>query len=121
MILAALLLGGTVLVSGTGATQADFNFKIAVPRDGIYRVTYDELGHEGVAPDSSMLALYERGIEVPIQVNDEGDGRFGEGDSITFIGRRLQGDHSWFSEHSGNNIYRLTLKEDSGRRRETVV
>ena len=87
MILAAFLLGATVLASAsTGITLSDFNFKIAVRDDGVYLVNFDSFAYNGPRPESASLFLSERGMAVPLQIDDGGDGFFGPGDSFTFNG-----------------------------------
>jgi hypothetical protein len=56
---------------------------------------------------SADLALTWRGREVPIRVVDGGDGRFGDGDRIEWVGRRLHGPESWYDAYSVDNVYLL--------------
>ena len=52
------------------------------------------------------LTLTQNGKEVPIRVVARGD-RFGDGDHIEWIGRRLHGPASWYDPFSVNNVYVL--------------
>lgn len=84
-------------------------FNVAVVEDGHYRLRFEALGR-GVKPvPTDALVLTERGSTVAIQVDDGGDGVFGRGDSLRFIGRRLAGAHSWHNQYSRYNVYQLQL------------
>ncbi len=102
-----------LLISCTPDRDPAFGFRVAVVDDGIYRVGYDALGHAGPPPVSSGLRLSVGGQPVTFDLDDGGDGRFGPGDSLTFLGRHLAGENSWFSPWSAENIYLLTT---SGKR-----
>ncbi len=91
---------------------------LSVAEPGVYRVTYDDL--VAVSPigavDSALLGLSSQGSPVPIWVDDGGDGSFGEGDSLEFLGRHLGGDVSFYNEHSHFNRYRLSFDGSSALR-----
>ncbi len=110
---------GVVLLAAAAPVAAATAFRIYVEEAGAYRVTYEELRRSGLARgavDPDNLALTSGGDEVPIRVDDGGDGRFGPGDRIEFVGRHLPGHRSYFSEHSLLNVYRLTVGGPGGRR-----
>lgn len=102
-----LLLSVLLLSCESGHAQMIFN--VAIIDDGNYHLVFEELGQLKKPVASGALRLYERGDPVPIQVNDGGDGFFGPGDSIRFVGRRLAGSNSWYNEYSRHNIYQLHL------------
>ncbi len=93
-------------------------FKIYVTESGVYRVTYEELQEVGLAGPirSRRVALTLRGQEVPVWVAGGGDGRFGPGDRIEFVGEQLRGHRSFYDEYTLLNAYRLTLGGPKGRR-----
>lgn len=68
--------------------------KIFVSREGIYHLSSADLAAWGVdlsSVDPRTLRLENRGIEQPIYVAGEADGRFDEGDYIEFWGENLHG------------------------------
>jgi hypothetical protein len=98
--------------------QAADAFWISVVEDGAYRVDYDALAALeplGVV-DSALLAVTNKGQDVPIWVNDGGDGSFGPGDYFEFIGSHLASEISFYDEHSKYNAYHLTLGATGGAR-----
>ncbi len=113
----ALLLA--VLVLLLASDRGPWDFKIYVTESGVYRVTWEELREAGLrrrSIDSRDLALIQGGAEVPIWVADGGDGRFGPGDRIEFVGELLSGDRSFYNEYSLLNVYRLAAGRSRGLR-----
>ncbi|MCX7607512.1 MAG: C25 family cysteine peptidase, partial [Bacteroidia bacterium] len=64
--------------------------KLLVGKDGVYRVTAVQAGISGIP--SSSLRLFWRGQDIPIYVQDGGDGIFEGGDYIEFVGYRNDGE-----------------------------
>jgi hypothetical protein len=116
MVLAALVLSSSVLLSAAGADFPDFQYKLDIAGDGVYRLGFEDLDYTGDTLPSNRLGVFVRGSEVPAWVEDGGDGRFGAGDTISFVGRRLEGRNSYFDEHSRYNVYWLVLKDRDGLR-----
>lgn len=89
-------------------------FKIFLSDPGVYRVPYEELAKAGLAgqPETAALRLSNRDEGVPLYVADGGDGRFGPGDHLEFVGDRLAGEVTYYNEHSNLNVYRLRLDAD---------
>ncbi len=82
-------------VSATASATTPF-FKVAVPKAGIYRLTYADLlanAPELLQADPATLALRAEGLEVPISIRDASgnpgdlDGHFDVGDVLEFYGR----------------------------------
>ncbi|MEO1087573.1 MAG: hypothetical protein AAFY88_25320, partial [Acidobacteriota bacterium] len=93
-------------------------FKVLVEADGVYRVDFQSLAAEGLEPaPSDRLALEVAGDSVPLWVEDGGDGVFGPGDHVEFVGQRLRGERSWVHDFAWLNVYRLTLDGDGARMR----
>ena len=90
-----------------------FSYKLAIEEDGVYRLRFDDLDFQGEWPDSSTLQLVNGARTVPISINDGGDGRFGPGDHIAFIGQHLSGEYSNYNEFSRYNIYYLSSSTDA--------
>src|SRR4030067_3442880 len=71
--------------------------KIPVTREGIYKITYNDIGYygqsSGIDPkliDPHQVHLYNRDRDVAIYVYGEEDGQFGQGDYIEFYGIPIQ-------------------------------
>ena len=85
-------------------------FRISLAEDGVYRVTYEDLVAAGLgAPTlpARRLGLFNRGDAVPVWVHDGGDGVFGRGDWLEFVGERLKGETSHYNEYTNLNVYVL--------------
>lgn len=95
------------------------SFKISVADFGVYRVTFEDLVAAGL-PATGLppggLELSHLGQEVPIWVEDSGDGLFGPGDWIELVGEHLSGQVSYFNEVTRYNVYRLRTDAEGGRR-----
>lgn len=99
-------------LAATGqAAEAPPAFKIQVERDGAYRVRFEDLRFDGSLPTSS-LGLFHEGKPVPVFVEDKGDGRFGPGDWVEFLGDHAKGEVSHSSEYSRYNAYVLRFDVD---------
>lgn len=85
---------------------------LGVKDDGIQRITFDALKRGGLSLGSgvasSALMLKDYGARVPLFVDDAGDGEFGPGDAIEFIGKRT------INRYSNTNW--LTLSMDGSAR-----
>jgi uncharacterized repeat protein (TIGR01451 family) len=70
------------------ALAADASIKFLVTEEGWYSVKRSDMVAAGFDPGSvsSALALFADGNEVPLLINDGGDGNFGSGDSVQFYG-----------------------------------
>jgi hypothetical protein len=69
-------------------------YKIPVARDGIYRITYNDLLNAGFPvnnADPRRIQLFHRGVEQGIHVEGESDARFDAADFIEFYGRKNDG------------------------------
>lgn len=104
---------------GSGADGSEIvAFKIYVTDTGVYRLTHEQLAGAGATGDfaSTRLALVNRGREVPVWIEDGGDGRFGPGDHLEFVGEHLAGAHSYFDDYARFNVYRLSTGSTGGAR-----
>ncbi|HYC62215.1 MAG TPA: C25 family cysteine peptidase [Thermoanaerobaculia bacterium] len=86
--------------------------KIRVSREGYYRVTRAQLAAGGFDPgsDSRTLSLFVDGSEVPIAVNDGGDGKFDASDAIEFYAIGMD------TTYSGTRTYWLVSGNATGLR-----
>jgi len=66
------------------------------------------------------LTLLNRGTEVPIRVTGAGDGKFGAGARIEWLGQRLHGPQSWYDTYSNVNVYQLAAQPGKHARMHEV-
>jgi Peptidase family C25 len=64
--------------------------------------------------DPQKMHLYHDGIEVPIYIQGEDDGKWNPGDYLEFIGKRAKGENSYHSFYSPTATFILTW--DGGQR-----
>ncbi len=110
-------------------------FKIAVARDGIYRVTESDLIAAGLpnSIDPANLQLYHRGIEQAIWVEGQEDGQLNAGDFIEFFGQKNDGTldaelyatpasqpHRYYNLFSDTTYYFLTVGPTAGKRMPVI-
>ncbi|MDX1644889.1 MAG: hypothetical protein R3244_11085, partial [Thermoanaerobaculia bacterium] len=91
------------------AGEEPTRFKILTEREGIHRISFEELERAGLPPGTDRLALTNRGRTVPMLRRDP-DGRFGSGDEILFHAEHLEGEFSYYHEHTRYNVYFLELE-----------
>lgn len=86
--------------------------KISISREGTYRVTRAQLAAAGFDPGAEprTLSLYADAQEIPIAVNDGGDGRFDATDSIEFYAYGMD------TAYSGTRAYWLINGNSAGLR-----
>jgi hypothetical protein len=102
---------------------AQVYYKIQIARNGIYRITYNDLQQSGFLvnnPDPRDIQLFHRGEEVAIHVEGQLDGSFDPADFIDFYGMRNDGKreqslyepgaqpHSFYSLYTDSSTYFLT-------------
>ncbi|HXT49440.1 MAG TPA: C25 family cysteine peptidase, partial [Thermoanaerobaculia bacterium] len=112
---AAWLCASLVAAAATAApvsSAGSARFRIDVRDDAVYGISYGALAKAGLAgqPASSSLALTNRGTPVPLWVEDGGDGRFGPGDRLEFVGRHLAGTVTYRDPYSAFNVYVLDVE-----------
>ncbi len=133
VILITLLVGtwGNVALAGTSEVSEDIvplavqgvpatglSYKIRVERDGIYRLTYDDLSAAGIPVDvldPRTFRIWEQGTEVAVYVVGEGDGSFDPGDAVIFYGKmartRYQDPNVYWLTYGGANGLRMTTRD----------
>lgn len=94
------------------ALAGQSSIKLAVNRNGWYRVTQPELLAAGLNPnvDPRKLQLFVRGVEVPIAVTSAQPARFGPNDYIEFYGQALD------TPATDTQIYWLSAGSKAGKR-----
>ncbi|MCS7229605.1 MAG: C25 family cysteine peptidase [Candidatus Kryptonium sp.] len=106
-------------------TSQEFEYKIFIRKDGIYKITYEDLKKSGIdlkGTKASKLKLKNNGLEIPIYVYSGGDGIFNEGDYIEFYaeGRKnkfANGKRDLYNDpFTDVNVYFLEIGESDGMR-----
>ncbi len=112
------------LISGR-VWAGQLTLKIPVTQEGIYRITYDELGYYGqpygidpknIAP--SQIHIYNRDQDVAIYVYGEEDGKFDQGDYIEFYGVPIQPGEPEY-KYTDENVYWLKVNASTTLRMQT--
>jgi hypothetical protein len=113
----ALIAGGALATAAHAATPAP-RFRIELSQPGVYKVAYEDLARGGaVSPlPSAGLGLSNQGHPVPVWVRDGGDGTFGPGDWIEFVGEILPGESAYFNEYTSRNVYVLSSGQAAPKR-----
>ncbi|HLA69389.1 MAG TPA: C25 family cysteine peptidase [Bacteroidota bacterium] len=111
--------------TGTWFTPGQEFVKIPIARDGMYRLTYNDLLAAGAVPTSLNLQnadLYYGGQSISFGVTGDVNGIFGSGDTIEFYGSRLFDSPRILNEFSDTSVYWLTFSGLGGKRTiDTVV
>ncbi len=96
-------------LSATAAAATPPVFKIYVDEDAPYRVNYEDLVAAGLDEDlpSAGVQVLHDDHPIPTWVEDGGDGTFGSGDWVEFLGEHPPGWISYNDEHSRYNVYFL--------------
>lgn len=122
--LASLLLAAASAAAAPQPAAPPFNpdppkacaFTVLVDRSGIHQIRYESLQEAAAAEEpkialaalrSTELHLTHLGETVPIWVADGGDGVFGKGDHLEFLGEPPRGERSAYDERVRFNAYRL--------------
>lgn len=111
-------------------------YKIPVAKNGLYRLTYEQLRAAGMptaSVDPRKFQLFHRGVEQAIIVQGEGDGVFHSSDVVEFYGTRNDGTldtelyeqpayqpHRYYNLFSDTTSYFLTIGTANGKRMEVV-
>ena len=110
--------------------------KIPVAKNGLYRISYDDLQQAGFhsSKDPVLLQLFHRGTEQAIIVEGADDGTFSSGDYIEFYGRKNDGTldaslydqpayqpHTHYNLYSDTTSYFLTFGDAPGKRIKTFT
>jgi len=117
LLIPMLLLACAATTSAVWAVDAPPVFKIYVEHTGIYEVSFerlDEVGLGGPMP-TATIGLRNFGTPVPVWIEDGGDGRFGPGDRLVFMGETLRGEYSYLDPYSRLNCYVLDFSDPAPR------
>ena len=107
-----------------GLDPAAEYYKIRIREDGLYRLDASWFTDAGIAlhpGDLERLKLFLNGREVPLDVQDDGDGVLDEGEGVIFYGEyRRAPDRDFENELGREHVYWLSLDGRPGRRFEGV-
>lgn len=114
-----VLLAILIAAASSGAIAQVQRFRVLVQDDGVYRMDYARLVEAGLeGPVASVsLALANRGQAIALRVDDGGDGEFGPGDRIIFVGSSPRGEHHHHHEYTPFNVYLLSTASSQSARR----
>lgn len=105
--------GGSITsAQGVEATSTT-TLKIGVTEDGMYGLTYTDLTGAGfnlANLDPRRLKLQNQGVDIPIYIEGEADGRFDPSDTLLFYGTAMTG------IYTTENIYWLSQDQAQGLR-----
>lgn len=124
----------------TGNEWIDYNrpyYKIPTAKDGIYKLTYNDLANAGVpvaSLDPKTLQIFHRGREQSIFVSGEDDHQFNPSDFLEFYGKRNDGTldaelykqpsfqpHKYHNLYSDTTAYFLTYGGPVGKRMSLFI
>ncbi len=99
-------------------------YKIDIVEDGLYRLDANWFTASRIglgAGDLERLKMYVDGREIPLLVEDGGDGQLDAGDGVFFWGQyRRAPDRDFVNEYGRTRVYWLTVDGGPGTRYETV-
>lgn len=113
---AQIPVGNSAAINTQSLIAASQSVKMTVQQEGWYRVNQSDLLAAGFSPDVNprFIQLFVDGVEQPIKVNGDGDGRFDSGDSVEFYGTGLD------TAYSDSRVYWLVAGTSAGRRITTA-
>ncbi len=106
-------------------TQQEFEYKIFIRKDGVYKITYEYLKNMGIdlkGVQASRLKIKNNGLEIPIYVYAGGDGIFNEGDYIEFYAEKRKNKFAdgkvdlYNDPFTDVNVYFLEVGDGTGLR-----
>lgn len=111
LLLAALYSVAVFAAEGQSAPV----FKIYVEHAGVYELPFERLETAGLAAPTPSGAIGLRNLGEPhhVWVEDGGDGTFGPGDRLLFVGEVLRGEYSYLDPYSRFNCYVLDFDDPS--------
>lgn len=117
-IISLVAIGGLSLLQPVHAQACSGALHLEVGPSGVYRLEQTEA--VAVVPGLAgcpiaNLAMTSHGKPVPVRVVDNGDGSFGAGDAIEWVGEQLHGPISWADPYSNVNVYALSASGEPAR------
>lgn len=94
--------------------------KLKITENGFYRVYYDDIKNKSGVDlslyDPRSIKVYNKNIQVPINIFGISDNIFGEGDYFEFYGERLKGENTYFDKFQLENVYVIVAGGGNGIR-----
>ncbi len=94
--------------------------KLTTSRDGVARIAASDVtfvNSRFADVNTNEVALFYKGREVPIYIEDDGDGRLNGTDNIWFQGRHAYGDTAWLDMDDSVAVYFLSTRSSGDRQR----
>jgi len=112
------------MAKGLATTDAaESGWRLTVLHDGVYAVTGRELKEAGAdlsGVDPRTICLTNRGRDIPILLEDHGDGTWDDEDRLLFIGEHNPGETGYRSWYSDATVYWLSWGNRTGSRMARV-
>jgi hypothetical protein len=112
-----------VILAPRAAAACSGRLHIEVDDSAVYALDYATIvAQQPALGDCAAddLTLLNRGAEVPIRVVPAGDGKFGDGARIEWVGQQLHGPQSWYDAYSNVNVYQLAAQPGTHARMHEV-
>ncbi|HVO75663.1 MAG TPA: C25 family cysteine peptidase, partial [Ignavibacteriaceae bacterium] len=80
--------------SGNWIDYSQEYIKLAIPEDGIYRITYNDLVNYGINPaevNPALIKIFYKGKQIPLYIGGGGDFSFGVNNYIQFYAQKNYG------------------------------
>uniref|UniRef100_A0A7C3N6Z1 Gingipain domain-containing protein n=1 Tax=candidate division WOR-3 bacterium TaxID=2052148 RepID=A0A7C3N6Z1_UNCW3 len=94
--------------------------KIKITGSGFYRIYYDDIksksGVDLSSYDPKSIKVYNKNVQIPINIFGTNDNIFGEGDYFEFYGERLKGKNTYFDKFQLENVYVIVAGGSNGIR-----
>jgi len=112
-LIASVVFALVAMISPAWAEDGSPVFKIYVEHAGVYEVPFARLSEAGLGGPMPLanIGLRNLGEPVPVWIEDGGDGFFGPGDRILFMGETLRGEYSYLDPYSRLNCYVLDFSD----------
>ncbi|MEO0281427.1 MAG: C25 family cysteine peptidase [candidate division WOR-3 bacterium] len=94
--------------------------KIKISESGLYRIYYDDIknktGTDLSTFDPKTIKVYNRNVQIPINMYGISDNVFGPGDYFEFYGERKKGENTYFDKFQLQNVYVIVTGGGNGIR-----
>lgn len=113
----SLILLIILLISWTGVVYAEELLRIEIKKDGVYYIYPGDLQNADIPLDIDprTIKIFNQGVDIPIYIHGEGDGRLDSSDYIEFYAVGISRDSEYY-EFTDTNIYWLEGGGEKGKR-----
>ncbi len=98
--------------------------RLSTHKDGIARINGSEIikiENYFSGKETKFLHFLFKGVEVPIYIANDNDGVFNQNDEIYFLGRRSDGDTTWFNNYSDESSFFVYYDNQSEGKRIHIL